>query len=105
MDNECFVDGQVEGNATAADNSRHRQAVDGAVNRQVVEVARVALLDELEEEMLGTLAEFDDEAVGLAVLDVIERARLRLASSSPGPRRDGRRTAAGLSGSRMARGT
>jgi hypothetical protein len=36
-----------------------------------------AVLDELEQELLATLAEFDDEAVGLAVLDALERVRVR----------------------------
>ena len=35
------------------------------------------VLDELEQELLATLSEFDDEAVGLAVLDAVERVRTR----------------------------
>jgi hypothetical protein len=35
------------------------------------------VLDELEQELLATLSEFDNEAVGLAVLDAVERVRTR----------------------------
>jgi hypothetical protein len=41
----------------------------------------IKVLDDLEQELLDTLAQFDDEAVALAVLDALERVRARSQTS------------------------
>jgi hypothetical protein len=43
------------------------------------------VIDDLEQELLATLAEFDDEAVAMAVLDAVERVRVRSQTNARSP--------------------